>query len=159
MLTHYLTRRRLGAYLDGALPERVARATEAHLTACAACEREVDTLRRLRAALRRSLTPRDPDWTGFWQGIVRGVEDQRFRGQWPEAAHRRFAWRPQWTVGGALAAVLALSLTLWQGGSTPLLIDAPVVVNTASTAHPDGSVMVYSTPDKAVTVVWVFDVD
>lgn len=159
MLTHYLTQRRLGAYLDGALPERAARATEAHLTACAACQREADTLRRLRAALHRSLTPRDPDWTGFWQGIVRGVEDQRVRGPLPEPLRRRFAWRPQWTLGGAVAAALALSLTLWQGGSTPMLTEAPVVVNAASTAHPDGSVMVYSTPDKAVTVVWVFDVD
>jgi anti-sigma factor RsiW len=156
-LVHSLTRHRLGAYLDGALPARAARATKAHLTACLTCQGEAEALRRLRAALGRSLTPREPDWTGFWQGIVRGVEDQLLRAPLPEPTYRRFASWPRWTAGGALAAGLALSLTLWQGGGTPTLSDPPVVVNAASTAHPDGSVMVYSTPDNAVTVVWVFD--
>jgi anti-sigma factor RsiW len=156
-LVHYLTRRRIGAYLDGALPERAARATQAHLTACLACQREAEALRRLGTALGRLKAPREPDWAGFWQGIVRGVEDQRLRAPLRGSRGRRFAWRPRWTVGGALAAGLALSLTLWQGGSTPTLSDPPVVVHAASTAHPDGSVMVYSTPDKAITVVWVFD--
>jgi len=160
VLTHYLTRRRIGAYLDGALAERVARATASHLATCASCQAEADGLRHLRSALQRTLVPRDPDWTGFWQGVVRGIDERRLRTPQPEAARRRFLWWPQWAVGGALAAALLASLTLWQGiGGGPVLTDAPVVVNAASTAHPDGSVMVYSTPDKAVTVVWVFDVD
>jgi anti-sigma factor RsiW len=159
VLTHYLTRRRIGAYLDGALTERAARGTEAHLAGCTTCQGEVDALRRLRAALRRSLLPRDPDWTGFWQGVVRGIEEGRLRTPQPERARRRFVVRPQWALGSALAAALVLSLTLWQGGRTPMLTEAPVVVNAASTAHPDGTVMVYSAPDKSVTVVWVFDAD
>jgi anti-sigma factor RsiW len=159
VLTHYLTRRRLGAYLDGALTERAARATEAHLAVCATCRGEADALRDLRAALRRALAPRDPDWTGFWQGVIRGIEERRLRAPLSEPARYRFRPRRQWAFGGALAAAVLLSLTLWQGGRTPMLPEAPVVVNAASTAHPDGTVMVYSTADKSVTVVWVFDAD
>jgi anti-sigma factor RsiW len=160
VLTHYLSRRRIGAYLDGALPERTAQATAAHLASCATCQAEAEGLRRLRSALRRSLAPRDPDWTGFWQGVVRGIDEQRLRAPLREPVRRTFFRRPQWAVGGALAAALLVSLTLWQGvGQGPTLTDAPVVVNAASTANPDGSVMVYSTPDRAVTVVWVFDTD
>jgi hypothetical protein len=107
----------------------------------------------------RSLRTGDPDWTGFWQGVVRGVEDQRLRAPLPERAPRRPVWRSQWAMGGALAAMVLLSVTLWQnlGVSPTSMAEAPIVVNAASTGEPDGSVMVYSTSDKAVTVVWVFD--
>lgn len=159
MLTHYLTRRRIGAYLDGALTERAARATEAHLAVCATCQGEADALRRLKTTLRRSLTPRDPDWTGFWQGVVREIDERRLRAPLPAPARHRFFPRPQWALGGALAAALVLSLTLWQGGRTPMLTEAPVVVDAASTARPDGTVMVYANADRSVTVVWLFDTD
>ena len=33
------------------------------------------------------------------------------------------------------------------------------LVNAASTEEPDRGVMLYSTPDKAVTVVWLFDAE
>ena len=156
MLIHLLTRRRIGAYLDGALSERRARATAAHLATCTVCQAEAESLRRLGAALRRSGAPRDPDWTGFWQGVVRGIDEQRLRAPLPERPRPRSFARRQWALGGALAVALIASLTLWHGRS-PILTDAPVVVNAASTAYPDGTVMVYSTADKAVTVVWVFD--
>jgi len=158
VLTHFLTRRRLGAYLDGALTEPRARGVEAHVTACAPCRGELDALRRLRAALQRSLQVPEPDWTGFWQGVVRGVEDQRHRSPIREQS-RRPLWRSQWAMGGALAAMVLLSVTLWQNlGVSPVsMTDDPVVVNTASAGQSDGGVMVYSTPDKAVTVVWLLD--
>jgi len=154
-----MTRRRLGAYLDGALTEPRARGVEAHLAHCAVCRAEVDALRRLKTALQRSLQGPEPDWTGFWQGVVRGVEDQRLRAPLPDRLGRRPVWRSQWAMGGALAAMVLLSLTLWQnlGVSTLPMTDDPVVVNTASTGQSDGGVMVYSTADKAVTVVWLLD--
>ena len=159
MLTHFLTRRRLGAYLDAALTESQAHAVEAHVSGCATCRNEIDALRRLKAAIHRSFRTPEPDWTGFWQGVVRGVEDRRLRAPLPERAPRRALWRSQWAMGGALAAMALVSVTLWQtlGVSPVSMIDSPIVVNAASTGQPDGGVMVYSTPDKAVTVVWVFD--
>jgi anti-sigma factor RsiW len=159
VLSHFLTRRRLGAYLDGALTEPRARGVEDHLASCAVCRTELDALRRLKVAFQRSLRVPEPDWTGFFQGVVRGIEDQRLRAPLPDRLVRRSVWRSQWAMGGALAAMVLLSVTLWQNlGVSPVpMTDDPVVVNTASTGQSDGGVMVYSTPDKAVTVVWLLD--
>jgi anti-sigma factor RsiW len=50
-------RRTLEDLLDGYLPAESARATEAHLVACAACAREYEGLLALRAALRELPVP------------------------------------------------------------------------------------------------------
>lgn len=118
MLTCYRTRKRIGAWLDQGLDTETARATATHVAACEGCAREAEELRRLRGLLRRTLTPAQPDWTGFWQGVVRGIEDQKHAR--PAPAPRRWwqqAWRPRWAVGSALAAALLVTLGLWQ--STP----------------------------------------
>ena len=53
---------RLGAYLDGELPEAEAAAIAAHLKGCAACAASLDRLRAVRAAVRNELaTYRAPD--------------------------------------------------------------------------------------------------
>lgn len=163
MLTCYLTRRRLDAYLDGALDPGAARSASAHLETCERCRQEADHLRKLRGMLRGHLTPAEPDWTGFWQGVVRGIEDGRIlkpvpvkRPWWQLST----AWRPRWALGGALAAALLMSVGVWEwmpGG--PVLSDAGVLVTSASTEDPSGTVMVYSTPEQDVAVVWVFGLD
>ncbi len=154
MLTCYLTRRRLGAFLDAALDEPRARATQAHLTGCARCQQEVEGLRRLRALLRRNApatTMAVPDWTGFWPGVVRGVQDAR----WPIAVPRRaWGWRPRLAFSGALAALFVASITAWQ---LSLPARPGVVVSSAETATPGGTVMVYSPAEKDVAVVWLFE--
>ena len=155
MLSHYLNRRRLGAYLDGALDEGTARSTAAHLATCGVCEREADGLRRLRALLQRNAAVADPDWTGFWAGVVRGVEAVKTAR--PQPAPRR-AWRPQWALGGALAAALLLSIGVWQFGPGGTPQDG-VIVRSASTGDPGATVMVYGTPERDVAVVWVLGLD
>lgn len=158
MLTCYLARRRLGAYLDGALPEGRARAAAAHLAGCAACQAEADALRRLGAALRGTLTVAEPDWTGFWPGVVRGIQDRRR--PVPAPASPRPSWlRPRWAFGGALATAVLISLTLPRMLPSPPAPEPPVIVSSADTELPGGTVMVYSTPEKDVTVVWVFGLD
>ena len=161
MLTCYRTRKRIGAYLDEALDTETARATAAHIAGCEGCAREAGELRRLRGLLRRTLTPAQPDWTGFWQGVVRGIEDQRHAR--PAPAPRRWwqqAWRPRWAVGSALAAALLVTLGVWQWTPTgPLPAQAGVMVTSARTEDPRGTVMVYSTPEQDVAVVWVFGLD
>jgi len=156
VLSHYLNRRRLGAYLDGALDDGTARSTAAHLATCGVCQREAEGLRRLRALLQRNLTVTEPDWTGFWPGVVRGVDAAK--SPRPAPAARR-AWRPQWALGGALAAALLLSIGLWQfgpgGGAQP----DGVIVRSASTGDPGATVMVYGTPERDVAVVWVLGLD
>ena len=162
MLTCYRTRRRIGGYLDGALDPETARSTAAHLASCGRCQGEAGELRRLRGLLQGTVSAAEPDWTGFWQGVVRGIEDQRHARPAPA---RRPWWqltgRPRWALGGALAAVL-MSLGVWQWAPGPHLAplaDAGVLVTSASTEDPRGTVMVYSTPEQDVAVVWVFGLD
>jgi anti-sigma factor RsiW len=133
VLTCYRTRRRIGAYLDEALEQPLARSTAAHLAGCARCQREADELRRLRGLIRRTLTPAEPDWTGFWQGVVRGIEDQRLSR--PVPVRRPWwqpAWRPRWAVGSALAAALLITLGVWQWAPPgPVPAPAGVMVTSA----------------------------
>lgn len=157
MLTCYFRRRQLGAYLDAALPARTARAVGAHLETCTACQREVQGLRRLSALLRRTVITAEPDWTGFWPGVVRGIEAAKHATP-ASAAPVRVAWRPRVALAGALTAGL-LALTLWQAMEGPPTIDSGVIVQTAQTEAPGGSVMVYTPPEEDMTVIWVFGLD
>jgi hypothetical protein len=125
---------------------------EVHLGTCARCQREAVGLKRLHTMLRQVVgVSAEPDWTGFWPGIVRGIED----GRRPAIGSRPRWWSPQWALGGtAVAGAAALSLALWFGpwATRP---EESVVVTSADTQYPGGA-MVYHTPDK-VAVVWVFD--
>lgn len=164
MLTCFRTRRRIGAYLDGALAGGAAEATARHLSGCAACQREAEALRGLRAMLRRALSPApgpsEPDWAGFWPGIVRGIEGAR-GGHPPrvETAIRKWWWNPRWALGGAALAIAILSFSLWQAMPDLLTSDPPVIVSSAHTEDPNGTVMVYSGREKDVTVVWVLGLE
>jgi anti-sigma factor RsiW len=165
----YRTRRRLGAYVDGALDGGDRRTTESHLAGCARCRDEADQLRKLHAALRRTVpvAPAVPDWTGFWAGIVRGIEDSRhaapepaWRGWLRSAWPRSEVWRLQrLAFGGAIAAALVVSLTLWQTLQAPPTPSGAVVVSSARSDAPGASVMVYAPAEKDLAVVWVFDSD
>ena len=65
-------------------------------------------------------------------------------------------WRaPRWAYGGALAAALLLSVSVWQFTPSTLSPDSPVIVRSADTGDPQATVMVYSTVDRDLTVVWV----
>jgi anti-sigma factor RsiW len=154
-LTCYRTRRHISAYLDRALPEPAARTTAVHVEGCARCRRELGELERVRSLVRTMPQPSDPDWTGFWQGIVRGVEDRRVatRAATPTRAWR---WHPRLAFGGLAAAALLATLTFWQFGNV-FQTPASVVIGSANTDNPDSTVMVYSTPEHDMAVVWVFD--
>ena len=103
-----LARRRLGAYLDGALdagghPAAVVH----HLDGCSRCRREVDGLRRMAILLRGPMPAvAEPDWTGFWPGIVRGIQDAPSPGSRPAPS-----LEPPWVLGGAAVAVGGLLLS------------------------------------------------
>jgi len=156
VLTCYRTRHKLGAYLDGALDERATRSAERHLSSCATCQGEVGQLRRIKQALAETAVP-EPDWTGFWPGVVRGIERERHAPS-PALPRRRVrALSPRWAVGGAAIASLAFAFVLWQGARGPAPAEAGVLVSAAATEHPRGSVMVYTPPERDIVVVWVFD--
>jgi hypothetical protein len=116
----------------------------------------VSRLERLRGLLRSTFTVGpDPDWTRFWEGVRGRILSERPR-PWSEA----WGWSPRLALGGALAALFLLAALLWPIGPT----EGParpggVVVNAVETAHPDGNLMVFSSPEDDMTVIWVFGFD
>jgi hypothetical protein len=62
-------------------------------------------------------------------------------------------------LGSLAVSSLAAAMVLWPSApvTVPRAVAAPVVVQDVSTADPDRSVMVYSSPDDDVTVIWVFN--
>jgi anti-sigma factor RsiW len=154
VLNCYRTRRRLGAYLDQALADRESAKAAAHIAVCVRCRAEVESLRRLSVMLRQRMpSPALPDWTGFWEGIRRGIEAPRIE------APTSPRWRPRFVVGTAGALAVAASLlVLWQAPWPSLAPPAAsaISVSSADTDHPGGTVMVYSPPEQNFAVVWVF---
>jgi anti-sigma factor RsiW len=157
VLRHFRAQRRLGAYFDGALDEAEARAMMAHVAQCTKCSREIAQLRQLRPLFEGALpTPPPPDWTGFWAGVVRGIEADQQLSPAPRPAWRQWVAQPRVTIAGVLAAVVVLSLTVWQVFYVTTAPEAPVIVQSARTDLP-GGVMVYSPPEQDLAVILVFE--
>ena len=157
MLTCYRYRRRIGAWLDGALEGPDARSTAVHVGRCNRCTAEANTLRRMKSLLSAMPAAAEPDWTGFWPGVVRGIQDAHARRR---REPRRAGWlRPRWAFGGALAAALLVSTAVWKLVPSPVAPESPVIVRSADTGDPNATVMVYSSPDRSLTVVWVMGLE
>jgi hypothetical protein len=165
-LSCFWNRSRLEPFADAALPPRATRAVAGHLTRCASCRARVDRLTALRSHVRGALAePPIPDWSGFWTTV-------RFRIATEPARPIREAWwlpfwKPVWghprvALATGLATVTLLSLPFWPADEGDVLPSwaGPVMVQDVATEDPNGSVMVYSDPDRGaergVTVIWVF---
>lgn len=152
-------RPRLERLVDGALRPRAGRAATSHASRCPRCGGEVEQLTRLRLLV-RSAAPdvTDPEWAGFWPALR-----VRIASEVPRPVHESWwlpFWKPVWghprvALGSLMVSSLALGLVLWS--STPVTLGAPVVVQDVSSADPDRSVMVYSSQEDDVTVIWVFN--
>jgi len=152
-------RPRLERLVDGALGPRAGRWTTSHAARCARCGGEVEQLTRIRMLV-RSAAPEvvDPEWAGFWPAVR-----VRIASEAPRPVRESWwlpYWKPVWghprvALGSLMVSGLALGLMLWPGA--PVTLAAPVVVQEVSSADPDRSVMVYSSPDDDVTVIWVFN--
>jgi anti-sigma factor RsiW len=153
-------RSRLDSFVDGALAGRAVRRVEAHVGDCPECRGRVQQARRLRALLRAAVPePVAPDFSSFWAGVERRI------GREPAKPVRDPWWFPLWrpvwghprlALSGALAVLLALTLSLWPADDGAW---ADVVVQDVSTPDPEHTVMVYSSPDRSLTVIWVFSSD
>ena len=155
MLSCYLVRRRLGAWIDGALDEAVARATARHAERCDRCRADAAAYRRVRSLIQQTAAVPEPDWTGFWPGIVRGIQSARE----PRPAPARARWRqPRWAIG-TVAAGLLVAVGLWQWLPGALRSEAGVVIHAAHTEDPRGTIVAYSTPEQDVAVGWVLGLE
>lgn len=154
-------RSRLAPFVDGALGTRPAASVSAHLRRCQRCRKAIEEASRLRQMLRSALPPEGPpDWGGFWPGI-----ESRIRSEPPRPIRAAWwlpLWKPVWghprmALGGAMAVCALLLWSIWPVAQTeaPVAWAGPVVVQDVHTSDPDGSVMVYSSPDHP-TVIWVF---
>lgn len=165
-LACHWNRSRLLALADGALEGRRRASASRHTAACARCRDEVERLRGLREAVKGAeLTPAEPDWSAFWprvQARLRTEPARPIREPW----WRPF-WKPVWghsrvAMASLAATAVLLGVSFWPGpeGEVPLAEAGPVVVQDVGTGDPDGSVMVYTDPDRGpdrgVTVIWVF---
>ena len=163
-LTCLWHRSRLERYADNALGSRSARAVQAHLERCSDCRGLVGRQTQLASLVKASVfQPTEPDWSGFWPGVQAKLQRES-----PKPVHDPWwvpFWRPFWghprlALGGAMAAVLAVGLSLWPlpGKEAPVAWAGPVTVQDVGTPDPERTVMVYSTPDQgdqALTVIWL----
>ena len=96
--------------------------------------------------------PAPPDWTGFWEGVRRGIEGPG------DVVRVRPRWQPRLVASAAAALVVGASVFLWQFPRGPFTLQAAaaISVNSADTNHPRGTVMIYSPPERDLAVVWVF---
>jgi anti-sigma factor RsiW len=155
-------RPRLERLVDGALGPRAGRAASSHAARCPRCGGEVEQLTRLRLLIRSSAPDvADPDWAGFWPAVR-----VRLACEAPRPIREPWwlpVWKPVWdhprvALGGLMVSGLAAALVLWPNPQVTVpTFAAPVVVQDVSSADPDRSVMVYSSPDDDVTVIWVFN--
>jgi anti-sigma factor RsiW len=155
-------RPRLERLVDGALGPRAGRAATSHAARCPRCGGEVEQLTRLRLLIRSSAADvADPDWASFWPAVR-----VRLAREAPRLVRESWwlpVWKPVWghprvALGSLMVSSLAAVLVLWPSPQVTVpTFAAPVVVQDVSSADPDRSVMVYSSPDDDVTVIWVFN--
>jgi hypothetical protein len=154
-------RRRLEGLVDGALRPRAERTAAGHVSDCVSCRSEVERLRRVRRLIRSAnMEVADPDWSPFWPSVR-----ARIARETPKPVREAWwlpFWKPVWghprvAFGSVAVTTLVAALVLWPSPQATKAVAAPVQVQDVSTADPNRSVMVYSSPEDDVTVIWVFN--
>lgn len=179
----WLTRRRLDAYQDDELSPGLRARVDRHLARCSTCPGELAAVRRLRQALALDdvSDPLGPAWDAFWPQVrARIAAEPAVREAagpvriWAPLAGRRLILAP--ALAAVAMAILAI-LAPWKddlpvtppravpgpsqpmvAGVEPAVLD-DVVVQSIETDNPDAPVMVYSSPDSDVTMLWVFGLE
>lgn len=160
---------RLDAYVDGELREAERHQVEAHLTSCRRCSDELGRLRAIRHHVRQSLVVSlpGPDARRFWDEVERKIEGAKPRPWWGLDRVRELFWfYPKLTW--ASAAVLGTTVLLFTADlllrpsfppPTPLVpTDAqPKTVVESVEGGPNSSVVLFSTPDQQLKIIWVLE--
>lgn len=158
-------RRWIDAYLDRSLSEARARRVVQHLDGCPPCRESARRQERLVTLVRSAADEMaEPSWTGFWPGIrVRLLSEGETVGR---LTHRRWVpharpawplgWLPRLALASAIAGVFVFSLALWRSDGRVDLPGPGIVVQALEAPDPETSVMVFSTPEHEMTVIWIF---
>ncbi len=162
-------RQQLSAYVDGELQEARRLRLEAHLGSCQGCSAELQRLRTLSNYLNRSLVISLPehDARRFWDHVERKIEGAKAPRWWTlDRVRELFRFYPK--IGWASAAVLGTTILLFAADlvlrpsmppPTPLApTEAPsrTVVESVE-GGPNSSVMLFSTPDQQLKIIWVVE--
>ena len=157
-------RPRLERYADGALGARMTRSVKGHLDECEDCLHRVQSQAELTSLLKGAVAePADPDWSAFWPGIQAQLarnepKPKPVQDSWWIPLWKPFWGHPRLALGGVMVAVLAVALSFWplQGPDGQPAWAGSVVVQDVGTSDPGRPFMVYSSPDQALTVIWLF---
>ena len=153
-----VVQRRLERHADGALGARGARFVTGHMAGCSACRATSEEWVRLRALVKQAASrPAEPDWSGFWPPVrarIVSEEPRPVRESWWVPFWKPVWGHPRLAFGAALLAVLVMAFSFWPVDDAAFA--SQVNVQDVSADDPDRSVMVYSSRDTGVTVIWVF---
>jgi anti-sigma factor RsiW len=154
-----VVRGRLERHADGALAPRATRLVTAHLPGCPTCRTAFEKLTRLRALVREaSSVVAEPDWSGFWSPVRTRIvteEPRPVRESWWVPFWKPVWGHPRLAFGAVLLAILVVTFSFWPADDAAFA--SQVNVQDVSADDPSRSVMVYSSRDPGVTVIWVFN--
>jgi anti-sigma factor RsiW len=157
-LSCIVVRSRLERHADSALGPRTARFVAGHLSGCSACQAVSEKWTRLRTLVRAAASgPAEPDWSGFWTPIrarIVSEEPRPVRESWWIPFWKPVWGHPRLAFGAALLGVLVVTFSFWPADEAAFA--SQVNVQDVSADDPGRSVMVYTSRDPGVTVIWVF---
>jgi anti-sigma factor RsiW len=155
--------------MDGELKQSKRRQLEDHLGSCRRCSDELERLREVREHVRLNLVASLPeeDSRRFWENVERRIDGVRPRRWWKlEKIQELFWFHPKltWTS----AAVLGTTVLLFAADvlfrpalppPTPLgpTATAPKTVIESVEGGPNSSVILFSTPDQQLQIIWVLE--
>ena len=134
-----------------------------HLNGCAYCRESALEQKRLTALVREvAVETTEPTWSGFWPRVrARIVSEGPLVGRPPRRARpaRSLVWLPRLAAGSAVAGILLLGLLLWRSEDRVEPAVPGIVVRALEMSNPNTNVMVFSTQEHGLTVIWVFGLD
>ena len=142
---------------------------EAHLSSCQSCLAELNQLLALRGHLHQRLTASLPleDARRFWQNVERKIQEAEVHPWWNPRRFKELFWfypKLKW----ASAAVLGTTVLLFTADlvlrpaippPTPLgpTEPGPKTVVESVEGGPNSSVVLFSTPDQQLKIIWVLE--
>ena len=160
---------RLGAYVDGQLHDSRQKQLEAHLGDCQRCTAELQRLLTLRDHIRGSLAVSLPgeDAARFWGNVERKIQEAKAPPLWGMDRFRELFWfypKLWWASAAVLGTTVLLftaDMVLRPSMPPPTSLapkDAqPRTVIESVEGGPNSSVVLFSTPDQQLKIIWVLE--